>query len=141
MTTLGRLIRQRRLQLGMKQDSLAAAVDTAQSYISDIERGKQVNITAGLLERLAGALNLPFEDVVRAAAQGGDLPPVATLRAEGVSEPVLDHLAQIWAQLTEEDREAVVAMVRALAARYEPAPPQEHGTGHPPHYVEGKAPA
>ncbi len=61
--TLGRRVRDRRTQLGMKLEQLAAAVDRAPSQISSIENGKR-EPTLPMLRALAKALKCTVDELL-----------------------------------------------------------------------------
>ena len=116
MQQLGKLVRTARQHKGWKQSDLAAASGVTQSYISQIERGTKYNIPLETLQALAAALDLPAADLVRAVPP---LPtPVAELQAEGLKDEEVARLVAIWPQLSAPDREAIIAMTRAILARY-----------------------
>jgi transcriptional regulator with XRE-family HTH domain len=61
---VGRNIRRRREQLGLAQDELAHQAAIHVTYLSGVENGRR-NITLVVLERLAAALGVTEEDLVR----------------------------------------------------------------------------
>jgi transcriptional regulator with XRE-family HTH domain len=66
MPTLGNLVRERRLYLGMTQQELGDQVGARRSAIEAIENGRTAQPTVPMLNRLADALKLPVEDLGRA---------------------------------------------------------------------------
>lgn len=62
--TLGRRVRERRTELGMTLEQLAAAIDRAPSQISAIENGKR-EPRLPLLRSLASALRVSVDDLLR----------------------------------------------------------------------------
>jgi transcriptional regulator with XRE-family HTH domain len=72
MKLLSTLLRSARRDRGVNLRDLAASVGVSPSYLSRIESGEHVRISGGTLERLAQALQLPLDEVYRAA---GRLPP------------------------------------------------------------------
>lgn len=63
---LGKIIKERRMELGLKQTTLAKIVGTSQAYISDLEKGKKENPTAATLAKLADALEIDREELLAA---------------------------------------------------------------------------
>lgn len=62
--TLGRRVRERRIELGMKLEQLAKAVDRAPSQVSSIENGKR-EPRLPLLRAIAQALGVTVDDLLR----------------------------------------------------------------------------
>ena len=136
---LGKVIRDYRKARGMKQQTLAERAHIRQSEVSEIEHGTRANLTTELINRLAAALDVPVEELIKAAA--ADVPtPVYDLQAQGLPEPLVQELIEVWPRLTVEDREALLAMHRAILARYrvEPATEKRNGkkTESVPHTAE-----
>ncbi len=77
---LGRRIREARLARNMTQSELADGI-FSMSYISAVERG-QIRPSLGALERLAQALQVPADELLR--NEGGSAPP-PRVRAEAPS--------------------------------------------------------
>jgi len=65
-TTIGRFIRKLREQKRFTQDQLATRTGITYQYLSGLENGRQ-NFSIDVLEALAGALNVPFSQLVTAA--------------------------------------------------------------------------
>jgi len=129
---VGDVIRLRRQKLGMKQATLAAKVGTGQSYISEIEKGIRINLTTDLLQRLAAALDIPSDELIRASLVG--MPPeVAALQAAGVPDQDLQELAAKWEGLTEEDRDLLLTVTRSMWERRQAraAGRSQHNAGNP----------
>src|SRR5580700_2892696 len=61
---LGSIIRNRRQEVGLSQEALAALCGISRGYLGQVERG-EVSITITLLERLARGLNASLLDIVR----------------------------------------------------------------------------
>lgn len=66
---LGRIVRERRMELGMTQERLAAAAGINRSYIGDIERGAR-NAALTTLAKLADALDLELSELIRRVERG-----------------------------------------------------------------------
>lgn len=63
LNALGKVIRERRISLGMSQEELAEKSGLHRTYVSDVERGIR-NLTIGALWFLAGGLGLQLRDIV-----------------------------------------------------------------------------
>ena len=104
-TSIGAVIRQSRLKLGISQEELGFRADLHRTYISDIERGAR-NITLQSLANLARALQIPvgrlFEHLARTSAAVRDAP----------SAPLRRVISDIW--LVEHDRMAAEATAAAF---------------------------
>ena len=61
---LGTNIHDRRLEKGMTQEALCKKIGVDRSYISNMEQGKK-NPTLATIERIAKALNLSVEDLMK----------------------------------------------------------------------------
>jgi transcriptional regulator with XRE-family HTH domain len=72
---LARLLRGRREQLGLSRRDVVSRTRLSYPYVSQLEGGYRAP-SVGSARKLADALDLPVEDVVRAA--GGDLPESQT---------------------------------------------------------------
>ncbi|MFN8392775.1 MAG: cobalamin-dependent protein [Bdellovibrionota bacterium] len=64
LSVIGERLQSRRKALGLSQKELASAVGLDRAYVSSVEGGKQ-NVTVGALLRLATALELSIEELVR----------------------------------------------------------------------------
>ena len=62
MLKIGRLIAKARIRRNMTQADLAAAVDTSQSAINRVERGKQ-NVSLETISRISNALDTPILNI------------------------------------------------------------------------------
>ena len=60
---LGKVIRERRVSLGMSQEDLAEKSGLHRTYVSDVERGIR-NLTVGALWFLSTGLDLPLQEIV-----------------------------------------------------------------------------
>lgn len=65
--TIGQLIRDRRLELGLTQKDIEAATGIEQSYLSHIETGRVKRPGRELLDALAIPLRVPVEALLLAA--------------------------------------------------------------------------
>ncbi|MCI2257228.1 helix-turn-helix domain-containing protein [Domibacillus sp. PGB-M46] len=59
----GKVIRQKRLSLGISQEELAFSCGLHRTYISDIERGLR-NVSLDNIERIANALGVKPKDLL-----------------------------------------------------------------------------
>ena len=62
--TLGKNIKQIRLRRKMSQGDICRAIDMDRSYMSAIEGGK-VNVTIAIVEKLARALNVSVDELLK----------------------------------------------------------------------------
>jgi DNA-binding XRE family transcriptional regulator len=58
-------IKQAREKLGLSQEKLARLADVSNNTIINIEAGKQQNPTIETLKKIAKALNIPIEDLIK----------------------------------------------------------------------------
>jgi transcriptional regulator with XRE-family HTH domain len=63
LIALGKVIRERRVSLGMSQEELAQKSGLHRTYVSDAERGIR-NLTVGALWFLASGLGLQLKDII-----------------------------------------------------------------------------
>ena len=61
LNNIGKIIIQRRKELGITQEDLAYSANVDRTYIGYIENGKQ-NISISILCKIANALNLNMKD-------------------------------------------------------------------------------
>lgn len=85
MTPLSQLVRNARSRRDMTLRDLGRKVDVDPSFLSRIEHGEHVRVSADTLSRLASALGLRADDVFRSACR---LPP-------DVEAYVLENLTRI----------------------------------------------
>ncbi len=67
-TTFGAVVRQRREELGLSQEALAAKADIHRTYVSSIERGK-VRVGLDIAKKVADGLGIPLSELI-AEAEG-----------------------------------------------------------------------
>lgn len=60
---IGKLIKERRTELGITQEDLAFEANISQPALSEIERGKIPNVSFEVLMRVAFALNFDISDI------------------------------------------------------------------------------
>jgi Predicted transcriptional regulators len=58
-------IKRLREKLGLSQERLARLADVSNNTIINIEAGKQQNPTIETLKKIANALNVPIEDLIK----------------------------------------------------------------------------
>jgi len=75
-------IRKRRRELDISQEALGKAVGQDQAYISNIEHGRIKDITAGSLAKIARALQVSMEELMR-LDEDAPAPLVGAKRREG----------------------------------------------------------
>lgn len=62
----GRLIARKRRELGLSQEQCADLAEVSRNYLSLIERGEALNISTGVLERIAAVLRISASDLLTA---------------------------------------------------------------------------
>lgn len=128
--TLGVAVRRLRAACGWKQQEVARRSGLGQGFISDLERGIKDNPTQETLQKLATAFEMPLNEFLQEV--GMIVPPVVVeLQAQGLAESLAHDLIEIWPRLAPQDREALIAMHRAILARY-PRHEVRHGTNGVP---------
>jgi len=63
--TLGKRIRELRLEAGFSQRELARRANLSHSYVSKLENGNRRNATMDIIRAVAGALDYPVEMLLR----------------------------------------------------------------------------
>ncbi|MCY8065417.1 helix-turn-helix transcriptional regulator [Bacillus haynesii] len=58
----GRMVRHKRMNLGISQEELAFSSGLHRTYISDVERGTR-NVSIDSIEKIANALSIPPKDL------------------------------------------------------------------------------
>lgn len=81
LSSFGFVVKERRHELGLSQEELAARSGLHRTYITDIERGAR-NITLKSAARLAGALGLSLSVIIAKTEARAD-PLLARFIAEG----------------------------------------------------------
>ena len=131
MNSLGRLIKARRVQLGMAQKQLGDAVGVTDSAISLVEGGTTKEMQPATLERVALALGMDVNDLTHPSAPLREvLQETATGLAEALRGSRTEALARaqreaslalldcvIQGTLTVEDLGVVRGMIETLAAK------------------------
>ena len=62
---IGRMLKTVRTSKGMTLRELAEEAEVPHGYLSELERGKKTNPSLAVLQRLAKALGVKLEDLVR----------------------------------------------------------------------------
>jgi len=62
---LAKTVKRLREKMGISQEKLARLADVSNNTIINIEAGKQNNPTIETLRRIAKALNVPIEDLIK----------------------------------------------------------------------------
>ena len=104
---IGARIRSRRLELGISQQELAAAVGLSFQQVQKYERGAN-RVSASTLWEIAETLELAVSSLYPQASSHA----VASL---ALDEPDTARLAGVWAQLKPERRRLVILIANALA--------------------------
>lgn len=91
MDKFGQKVRQRRLEEGMSQEKLAQALGISRNYLSQIERGRAINLSWQLMERLTSILGLKVEQA-KTLGEIADFPPSLAEFAASAGLPPDDML-------------------------------------------------
>jgi len=62
---IAKTIKRLRENMGISQGKLARLADISNNTIINIEAGKQDNLTIETLKKIANALNIPIEDLIK----------------------------------------------------------------------------
>lgn len=62
---LAKTVKRLREKMGISQEKLARLADVSNNTIINIEAGKQNNPTIETLKKIAKALNIPIEDLIK----------------------------------------------------------------------------
>ena len=62
---IAKIVKQLREKTGLSQEKLARLADVSNNTIINIEAGKQNNPTIETLKKIAKALNVPIEDLIK----------------------------------------------------------------------------
>ncbi len=62
---IAKTVKRLREKMGISQEKLARLADVSNNTIIDIEAGKQQNPTIETLKKIAKALNVPIEDLIK----------------------------------------------------------------------------
>lgn len=95
---LGRRVKERRQELQLSQENLAERAGISRNYLSIIERGEARNISTGVLNQLADALELTSAELSGDSPLSDILIPPSLRQfslAEGLSFSVVDWLARM----------------------------------------------
>jgi transcriptional regulator with XRE-family HTH domain len=82
---LGRRIKRRRQELKMSQEVLAERAKISRNYLSIMERGEARNVSTGVLEQLAAALEVSASELYGEPSSSDIIIPSA-LRQFGINE-------------------------------------------------------
>lgn len=84
------------------------------TYADRLVKGKAKRPSYETMGRLATALNVSVDVLM-----GIEVPaPVADLQNEGLPQALVAELLDVWPDLSDEDRQAVLAVSRSVLARY-----------------------
>lgn len=131
--SLGRLVRARRVQLGLSQRELGRQAGVTDSAISLIETGITQSVTPSVLQKLAEALQIPLDDLLSPNTQlQAVLADTERGLAEALRGPRMEALLQaqedasgalmsgiIRGTLTVDDLKMVKTMIDSLVAKNE----------------------
>jgi transcriptional regulator with XRE-family HTH domain len=98
---VGERLRIYRNRAGMSQEELAERAGIHPTYVGQLERGEK-NATLGTVEKIARALDLPFEILFESIVQGHTDNPVAreccdliTMQPEADQKAILDMIKSL----------------------------------------------
>jgi len=112
MQSIGQLIRERRLALGMTQEQLEQRTGVSQTYISQIERGHTQRPEPATLRALSSVLGVPLRDLEIAAGWI----VVETVIRDGVGIEVTGCLPARASSVPEEDDPMLVRVLPEMLA-------------------------
>jgi transcriptional regulator with XRE-family HTH domain len=110
MATIGEVVRRLRDEKNMTQGELEELTHgtVSRGYVANLERGKIRMPSEGKLEALAHALDVTRRYILE---QAGMIEPVDT------ADPYIVELADVFADLTDEEKEEILAGARWKAER------------------------
>lgn len=121
--SVGKRLRDARLQQGLTQADLEKATGLKRSHISRIENGWRMP-SLETLSRLAGALNIPLVALLQNAATSPDHPAGQTLEGRDAftprireEDPFMEELKTAFLRLSEADQRVILATARKMARR------------------------
>lgn len=88
--SLGTAIRSLRKERGWTQEQLSAYANVGRSYISMLENDERPNVSARIIARIASALGVSIDYLMR---QAGSLP------SPEASDPLLEEIIARWPQM------------------------------------------
>ncbi|WP_315925854.1 helix-turn-helix transcriptional regulator [Mesorhizobium sp. SP-1A] len=120
MTPLGERIRALRLERGMSQKDMAAAIGVSAAYLSALEHGRRGVPTWSLIQKIIGHFNIIWDDAEELQRLAASSHPRVKLDTSGLS-PAATELANLLAEnigrLGEEDIRSLSEQVRAALER------------------------
>lgn len=120
---IGSVVRARRIERGITQEALALELDTATSTLSRIEKDQRTP-SLDLLIRLAGALDMPTSDLLRAAEQASPATAPPKVAEHGLTyQDDAARLSQLFRRLDAPNRQLALEMLKLLLHH------QREGTG------------
>lgn len=126
-TPFGRFIRERRLQLGMTIEDVAAAIGCSRAQLTRMELGTRNITNAKWILRLSSALSVPYDELAQIAGPGFEFEEGSNLRkvfpgiANATQEKaVTDFVDMITTRnISEMDVAALMDMVDGMTAFFE----------------------
>jgi transcriptional regulator with XRE-family HTH domain len=106
--TLGKIIEERRRNLGITQRDLARNAETSQGYISDLENGKILNPTIGTLLRIATVLNIESSKLLAEVTDKNE-----KIIIYGDNDKVID-----FDSLEDEGKRQIIAFYEFIKSKY-----------------------
>jgi putative two-component system response regulator len=113
----GRTVRELRLDIGFSQEKLAQRAKVSRNFVGSLERG-EFGVSLEVAERLAAALNIALNDLIRLAEVARETLPEPRARHFTVRKHT-EHFEQLVAERTRALEEAQVQILQRLAAAAE----------------------
>lgn len=110
LEALGNIIRNRRKSIPISQSEVARLAGTSQSYISQLEKGQQPNPTMATLNKIAQAIQMDIEELMRVVS--GEL---ASTETNTTSE----KLSALWKNISSLPEDKIEEICRTLEALIE----------------------
>jgi transcriptional regulator with XRE-family HTH domain len=116
---VGPIVRQLRQERNLSQESLAGAARVSSGYLSKLERGVYKQPSYEVLNRIAGALQIPTVELYRSAGIEHLL-----VEADPAYEPLFDLYASRMGDLPKRDRDIINTEIhRIIQTEREMEPP------------------
>lgn len=120
-TPLGRLVYDRRREMGLTQEEVSVRVGMSQEWTSMLERGRIKQPRVSALQRLAKVLELPTEQVILASGMASTRGAAQALTPEDIDHPDLVLLVERMRRLSPEALRYLVPIVDGMVLASEEA--------------------
>ena len=110
---VGSRVRSRRLELGLSQQKLAAALGLTFPQVQKYENGRN-RISVSRLQQIALILQMSMADLIQGLDGSGDVSGSAPSQAGGLGQE-RDEVEQLWSRLPAEFRPHLLGLMRSLA--------------------------